>query len=1100
VQRTDPLREAVSRFGATLKPKFSGIGASGSPEDQLRGPLDRLVQDIVSALGWAANVVLIGESSVRELKTRPDFAVTNQNLLVGFIELKAPGKGADPRRFGDPHDKQQWQKLKLLPNLIYTDGNSFSIWQDGDLHGEIVRLDGSVETAGAALRAPVSLLRLFTDFLSWDPSPPRSAPELAEISARLCRLLRDEVIEQMELGSPALTSLAADWRRTLFPDASNEAFADGYAQAVTFGLLMARAQGIVLSNGLDRAATLLRQTNLLIGTALRVLTDDVDNQATLETSLKTLTRVLDVVHWPTISKGNPEAWLYFYELFLSVYDNSLRKKTGSYYTPPEIVTAMVRLVDEALRDNRRFGVADGLASPDVTLADPAMGTGTFLLGVLQSIAERIKDDQGEGAVPAAIRAALARIIGFEIQFGPFAVAQLRLAAEVVDLLKADTASAEHVALRLFLTDTLGNPNEEHEYISRGLTVLAESRRTADRIKRTEPITVVIGNPPYKNNAEGRGGWIETGTGNTVVPLVEWLPPRAWRVGAHAKHLRNLYVYFWRWATWKVFGGSIITPETPPVTPQQGVICFITVAGFLNGPGFQKMRADLRRDTDEIWVIDCSPEGHQPPVASRVFQAVQQPVCIVLAIRLANCDPAMPANVRFRSLPVGRCEDKFDAISAITLDSDGWIDCPSDWRAAFLPASTGEWATFPALDDFFVYDGSGVMPGRTWVIAPDAESLRRRWDRLIRENDPQRKELLFHPHMPRGELGDRHVAKVPSESLHGHERRMMSVEADRGPVIPPIRYGFRSFDRQWIIPDYRLLNRPNPTIWEKHSSAQIYLTALVRSSPSSGPAVTFTASIPDHDHYKGSFSGRAFPLWGNAAATEPNIRPALLVRLGEIYGRQMTAEDVVAYLAAVAANPAYTVHFAPDLVQPGLRIPLTGDPALFDEAVRLGREVIWLHTFGERFVDAAAGRPAGPPRLAQSPPRIPAGGVIPSDPGHMPDTMSYDAPNRRLWIGGGRIENVPPAIWAYEVSGKHVLTQWFSYRRLNRERPQIGDRRPPSPLGDIQHEGWPAEYTTELLNVLNVLGRLVALEPVHADLLERICAGPILTEEALRDAA
>src|SRR5271163_2367337 len=118
VQRTDPLREAVSRFGATLKPKFSGIGVSGSPEDQLRGPLDQLVQDVVPALGWAANVVLVGESSVQELKTRPDFAVTKQNLLVGFIELKAPGKGADPRRFEEQHDKEQWQKLKLLPNLL----------------------------------------------------------------------------------------------------------------------------------------------------------------------------------------------------------------------------------------------------------------------------------------------------------------------------------------------------------------------------------------------------------------------------------------------------------------------------------------------------------------------------------------------------------------------------------------------------------------------------------------------------------------------------------------------------------------------------------------------------------------------------------------------------------------------------------------------------------------------------------------------------------------------------------------------------------------------------------------------------------------------
>jgi hypothetical protein len=412
-----------------------------------------LVQEIVAALGWAANVVLIGESSVQELKTRPDFAVTKQNLLVGFIELKAPGKGADPRQFEDQHDKEQWQKLKLLPNLVYTDGNSFSLWQDGELKRGIVRLEGSVESAGAALRAPASLLRLFTDFLNWTPIPPRSAQQLADMSARLCRLLRDEVIEQMELGSPALTSLAADWRRTLFPDATNDTFADGYAQAVTFGLLMARAQGIVLTARLDQVSRALRQTNLLIGTALRVLTDDVDNQATLKTSLDTLTRVLDVVHWPTISKGSPETWLYFYEGFLSVYDNALRRLTGSYYTPPEIVTAMVRLVDETLCDERRFGVAEGLASPSVTLADPAMGTGTFLLGVLQRIADRIEEDQGEGAVPAIIRAALARLIGFEMQFGPFAVAQLRLTAEVLDLLKANTTKPEHIDLRLFLTDT-----------------------------------------------------------------------------------------------------------------------------------------------------------------------------------------------------------------------------------------------------------------------------------------------------------------------------------------------------------------------------------------------------------------------------------------------------------------------------------------------------------------------------------------------------------------------------------------------------------------------------------------------------------------------
>jgi hypothetical protein len=64
---------------------------------------------------------------------------------------------------------------------------------------------------------------------------------------------------------------------------------------------------------------------------------------------------------------------------------------------------MVRLVDEVLRDGRRFGVSDGLASRDVTLADPAVETGTFLLGVLRRIAGMTASDQGPGTVPGSVR-------------------------------------------------------------------------------------------------------------------------------------------------------------------------------------------------------------------------------------------------------------------------------------------------------------------------------------------------------------------------------------------------------------------------------------------------------------------------------------------------------------------------------------------------------------------------------------------------------------------------------------------------------------------------------------------------------------------------
>ena len=1022
-------------------------------------------------------VTCIGESSLSDLKTRPDYAVAMRDVLVGFIEVKAPGKGADPRRYKG-HDKEQWEKLQSLPNLIYTDGNEFSLCH-GDEITAFARLEGDIESSGKNLDAPPELLKLFSDFLRWQPEAPRDAKQLARQSARLCRFLRDEVIEQLGAGSKALKNLRTGWRKMLFPEATDAQFADGYAQAVTFGLLVARARNIRLNDGMERAAKELG-SNSLIGTALRVVTDEVEDEATLKTSLATLIRVLDVVDWRTISKGHPEAWLYFYEDFLEVYDNALRKKTGSYYTPPEVVGAMVRLVDETLRSTDRFALPRGLASREVTVADPAVGTGTFMLGALRRIAQAVEASEGQGAVRGAINAALERLVAFEMQLGPFAVAQLRILAEV----RALTRGKPTIDPRMFVTDTLGNPNIEEEWLPHTYEPIAESRRQANAIKRNEPITVVLGNPPYKEKAKGLGGWVEQEL------LHKWIPPREWGVGAHAKHLRNLYIYFWRWATYKVFEHD--------ETADTGIVCFITVAGFLNGPGFQRMREYLRQHANEIWVIDCSPEGHQPDVPTRIFQDVQQPVCIVLASRVKRDDDT-PAVVRFRALPKGAREGKFGALAEIRLDDKGWVECPAEGRAPFLPAAKGDWSTFPALDDFFLYNGSGVMPGRTWVIAPDADTLKRRWDALTHA-PKDHKEDLFYPHLRNGELGDKHTTKVVKRGLHGHEKRLTPVAEDDGPVIKPVRYAFRSFDRQWIIPDNRLINQPNPHLWEWYSDQQVHLTALSRTSPTAGPAITFAGLISDLDHYKGSFGGRVFPLWQEGETRGPNVRPALLTFLSEKCAQKVSAEDVMAYIAAIAASPAFTNRFQPDLIQPGLRIPLTADPDLFAKAVQLGRRIVWLHTYGQRFAAPKQGRPKAPPRLPKDrAPRIPAKGAIPDTPDAMPETIDYDAAQQRLLIGSGYVEHVPPEVWDYEVSGKHVIRQWFSYRQKNRERPVMGDRRPPSKLEEIHADHWLAEYTTELIDLLNVLGLLVELEPEQADLLARICTGPLIPISELNEA-
>ena len=1080
------LSSAIAAFGAKAKEKLSNPSVSGQPEDQLRAPFEQLLTDLAELCSLQKSTVsAVGESSVSELKTRPDYAVTVQNALVGFVELKAPGKGADPRKFKDIHDKAQWEKLRSLPNLIYTDGNAFSLWQDGELFDSVVPLVGDIESSGSKLEAPPKLLNLFEQFLRWEPIAPSSAKGLAHTTARLCRLLRDEVTEQLGLGSEALTSLAKDWRKLLFPDATDERFADGYAQAVTFGMLMARAKEIKLETGLQQVANELSKTSTLIGAALKLLTDNAENQATLKTSLGTLTRVLDAVSWAKISKNNPEAWLYFYEDFLAVYDNDLRKQTGSYYTPPEVVSAMVGFVDEALRSSR-FKLHAGLASPSVTLADPAVGTGTFILGVLRKIAETVEADEGKGAVKGAINAAVKRLIAFEMQLGPFAVAQLRILAEIVDLTKASPTTPP----RMYVTDTLGNPDDDESWIPGIVAAIADSRKEANKIKREEPITVVLGNPPYKVKAKGLGGWIEgtTKKAEKTAPLAEWQPPKEWGAGADAKHLRNLYIYFWRWATWKVF-------DHHPAH-NSGIVCFITVAGFLSGPGFQKMRDYLRRTCDDIWVIDCSPEGHQPDVNTRIFQGVQQPVCIVLASRSSGNVPTSPAKVWFRSLPGGHRVEKFKVLGAITLGGKEWIECPSNWRAPFLPASTGAWATYPALQELFVYNGSGVMPGRTWVIAPDAKSLRSRWEKLTKA-PAEKKELLFHPHLRNGQPGDKHTMRVVKNPLAGFESRTKRVADESGPPEDPIPYGFRSFDRQWIIPDNRLINQPNPELWELRSDQQVYLTAFTEESPTNGPALTFTGLIPDLHHYKGSFGGRVFPLWRDQKATLPNLPPKLLTFLSNKYGKTVNAEDLLAYVAAIAAHPGFTARFQGDLSTPGIRIPITADPDLFTAVSELGKTVIWLHTFGERMADPKNGRPAQPPRLPSArAPRIPAAGEISEAPKMMPDSINYDASKKRLLIGQGYVERVELAMWSYEVSGKQVLLQWFSYRKKDRERPIIGDRRPPSSLGDIQPDHWLAEYTTELINVLNVIGWLVDMEPEQEGLLEKVCSGLTISLEEL----
>jgi hypothetical protein len=907
-----------------------------------------------------------------------------------------------------------------------------------------------------------------------EPPAIKRVARLVQHVAPLCRLLRAAVLEQLvaearsskrddDVRARPFTGLKNDWRRMLFPSADDATFADGYAQAVTFALLLARSEDVLEEGiGLHDVGRRLDADHALMGKALQLLTDNVNERFTV--TLELLRRTIAEVDWPAIRTGNRDAYLHLYEHFLTIYDPVLRQRSGSYYTPHEVVQEMVRLTEDVLRT--RLGHSAGFSSDGVRIVDPAMGTGTFLHTIIERVAEQAAEGSGPGMSADAISRLAPRLYGFEMQMGPFAVAELRAS----ELLKRYEAPLPDGGLNLFVTDTLDNPFVEDEYLASTYGALTESRRRANNVKANVPVTVVIANPPYDDKAEDRGGWVEKRTDRAEVPLLD-----AFRYPGNGRYehvLKNMYVYFWRWATWKVFDADD--------GERHGVVCFITPSGWATGPGGRGMREYLRRTCDEGWIINMSPEGHRSDVATRPFPGVAQPLAISIFVRKAGAErgEGHRAKVHYRAL-AGRRADKFDQLHAVQIDDGGWRDAHSRSPRPFTPRTQSGWEDFPALDDLFLWGSPGTKSNRAWVSDPSADVLRRRWTTLIRSGDPALKAVQFKETRDR-DLNSRREP-LPGRPAH---LRPLAQETDVRPDL--IRISLRSFDRQWLIADNRVLDYPRPDLWASLQAGQIFLNQQSSHEIDSGPAVVATHLVPDTDHFNGR-GGRVLPLLHPDGS--PNVPHGLLAYLAEATNQdRVAAADLAAYVVAVAGHDAFTQRFAEELLTPGVRVPLTRDGALWARAVGIGREVLWASTYGDRCADPALGRPAGDVRYPGGDERqvrylTPIGSRV-------PERLAYDEATRTLHVGAGSFAPVPDVVWAYDVGGMKVVNKWFGYRKA------APSSKRTSPLDDIHAERWPHEWTRELVDLLSVLRRLTDLEPAQGELLGEILAGPVITEAEL----
>ncbi|MEV0036336.1 type ISP restriction/modification enzyme [Streptomyces sp. NPDC050804] len=1070
----DWLLVAVAEFGRMSKLKLSG---GGGDEAAIRGPLEVLLQ-AVGEHHQQPEVMWHDEFRLADLGVRPDYAVRANGELTGYIELKKPGLPVDPDTFGKAN-REQWEKLRNLPNLLYSNGTEWRLFRDGRQLGETVWFTGSLKSAGDRLvpADPAAFDALLKTFLLWKPAPISQVARLVQHVAPLCRLLRSAVLEQLaaeakssspdtDIRARPFTGLKNDWRKLLFPSADDATFADGYAQAVTFALLLARSDDHLTEGAsLHDVGRLLDADHALMGRALQLLTGNVNERFSV--TLQLLQRTIAKVNWSAIRTGNRDAYLHLYEHFLTVYDSALRQRSGSYYTPHEVVEDMVRLTEDVLRT--RLGQDDGFGADEVRIVDPAMGTGTYLHTIIERVAEQAADRYGPAMAPDAISRLASRLNGFELQMGPFAVAELRTS----DLLKRYHSPLPEGGLNLFVTDTLDNPFVEDEYLPSTSGPLSDSRRRANNLKANIPVTVVIANPPYDDKAENRGGWVEKGSGkHEAAPLDDFRYPGN---GRYEHMLKNMYVYFWRWATWKVFDAH--------EDDQHGVVSFITPAGWATGPGGRGMRDYLRRTCDEGWVINLSPEGQRAEVATRVFPGVAQPLAICIFVRKAGAvrNKDHRARVHYRSL-AGRRNEKFRQLREIGLDDGGWRETHAGAARPFTPLTQSGWEDFPALDDIFPWGSPGAKSNRSWASAPSAETLHRRWTTLIRETDPTEKGKLFKE-------TDGRTLNSKKEPLPRQSASLLPIGQETSVRPTLMRTALRSFDRQWLIADNRVLDRPRPDLWASMREGQLFLNQQSSHEIDSGPAVVATHLIPDTHHFNGR-GGRIMPVLHPDGS--PNIPAGLVPYLARSLGAErVTATELAAYALAVAGHTAFTERFAEELLTPGVRLPLTRDKALWNRAVTLGSEILWASTYGERCADPGAGRPVGHVEF-------PAGDerqvrYLKNVGYGVPNRLRYDAEAQTLYIGEGAFAPVPEAVWAYDVGGMRIVNKWFGYRKASPSSKKT------SPLDDIHVERWPQEWTRELIELLSVLRRLTDMASAQGDLLTEILAAPVVSQADLTTA-
>ena len=929
---------------------------------------------------------------------RPDFIAMEGLLPIGYIEAEADGRNLNNLT---GHAREQNQRfIENLDNFILTNFLDFQLWRDGQQ-----RITANIQDA------PEEVERLLEHFLNAGHIPITSPEVLARHLARRTRELQTQISTTLTDENSQIYGMFTAFRELLIATLTPDDFADMYAQTLAYGLFAARC---TLPNATNfsrhtAAEALPRSNPFLAQLFYHVASPRLETNVTyILDDIATLLRNVptELLRTAFTARNRLEdPVIHFYETFLAEYDPQRRVDRGVYYTPPQVISYIVRSVDSLLKTE--LNRPNGLADDNTLILDPATGTGGFLLAVLEHIQASVTDTYGTGEWTQYINAQLVRrLFGFELLVAPYTIAHLKLSL----FLQSQGWHADE-RLRIYLTNTLEQPQEMQESLPFAEFITDEAN-AALSVKRDEPILVILGNPPYQRSSANPSREAD-GSLNFIGRLMENYRnvDGAPMTEQNLQALQGDYVKFIRWAQWRIEKNG------------EGVIGYIVNNGFLYGIIFRGMRQSLMNSFNTIYCFNLHgssrigeiiPDGETD---ENVFD-IQQGTAILLCIK--ERDNVAPAKIYYADLWGSRSE-KYAALLNTDVQSTTWTELtPDSPFYHFVPRQDQhieEYEIGWELTDIFQASSIGIITARDRLtIHGTPEAVRATVTDFVSLSESEARQQYRLPRDRR----DWQI-RLAQEDLQNHP------EAEQH--IVPITY--RPFDIRYTY--YTGQSRgfhcmPRPAIMQHLLMGEnlALCTHRIIRSATTWQHIFVTNKITDGNCVSNRDGPtHVFPLYlypnpeelGISTERSLNFRPAFLTAFSEALGLPQTTpfnlpedvspEEILAYIYAVLYSPTYRQRYYDFLRYDFPRIPIPQDIDQFRTLATLGQRLIGWHLLKDV--------------------RIPTVHRFEGEGDGVVVKVRYE--DGKVWINPTQhFTDVPKKVWEYEIGAYQVCEKWLKDRR------------------------------------------------------------------------